>query len=120
MGRITLQGLDFHGFHGLYPEEKEKGNRFTVDVHIDVPFSPSVLEDKLEGTIDYSVVYGLIRSEMEKPRGLLEGLAITIAGNIRTSFPAIERVTVSVSKHNPPIGGTCEKTTVTVTDPPGY
>jgi len=119
MGRISLMELEFHGYHGLYPEEKANGNRFTVEVHIDTRFAESVLEDRMEGTIDYSIIYGIVKEEMGTPRGLLEGLAMTIARKIRSTFPMIERVEVRVSKHNPPIGGPCAATTITVIDPPG-
>ena len=39
---IHLQGMEFHAFHGVYPEEKKLGNRFRVDVlmKLDVALQP--------------------------------------------------------------------------------
>ncbi len=117
MGRISLEGLEFHGYHGLYPEEQVNGNRFTVDIHIDTVFSDPVISDNLEGTIDYAAVYRIVKEEMDHRRGLLEALAIIISRRIRTTFQTADRVTVSISKHDPPIGGKCAKAMVTVSDP---
>ena len=32
MAEIALLGLEFKGYHGLYPEEKIQGNRFVLDL----------------------------------------------------------------------------------------
>ncbi|MFZ9980808.1 MAG: dihydroneopterin aldolase [Cyclobacteriaceae bacterium] len=112
--RITLENLIFHSFHGLYPEEKVNGNQFTVSLHIDFSPSGAISNDEITHTIDYAAVYSLIREEMQKPKGLLEALAKGICEKILLNFLKAESITLSVSKHNPPIGGPCEKATVTV------
>ena len=114
MGRISLEGLEFHAFHGVYPEERLHGNRFTVDVHIDTDFETAARQDDLNRTIDYSALAGIVKEEMERPRGLLEALANSIGHQIRQAFPMAEQVTISISKHNPPIGLPCAKSTVTL------
>jgi dihydroneopterin aldolase len=114
MGTINLRGLEFHGFHGLYPEEQVKGNRFTVDVRIDLEFTEKAFNDQIEGTIDYVEVYRLVSEEMVIPKKLLETLASSIAKKIKVGFPEASQVEVSITKHNPPIGGPCDKVTVTV------
>lgn len=111
---ITLEGLSFHGYHGLYEEEKANGNQFTVTVKIDFRPSGEFVNDEIGHTIDYSEVYSIIRTEMERPRGLLEALAKSICEKILEKFSSAEEIKLSVSKHNPPIGGPCEKATVTV------
>jgi dihydroneopterin aldolase len=112
--RITLEGLSFHGYHGLYQEEKNNGNQFTVTVQIDFRPSGEFVNDEIGHTIDYSEVYSIVREEMAQPRGLLEALAKSICEKILEKFSLAEVITLSVSKHNPPIGGPCEKATVTV------
>lgn len=118
MGRISLEGMEFHAFHGVYPEERVQGNRFTVDVHIDTDFESAAKQDDLSGTIDYSVVAGIVKEEMDHPRALLEALADSIGQRIRNTFPTTEQITVSISKHNPPIGFACARSTVTIILPP--
>ena len=118
--RITLENLTFHAFHGLYQEEKITGNQFSVTVHIDFSPSGTVSNDEIAHTIDYAEVYSLILEEMQQPRGLLEALAKSICEKIFLKFLRAEFIILSVSKHNPPIGGPCEKATVTVsTSRPG-
>jgi dihydroneopterin aldolase len=38
-GRISLEGLEFHAFHGVYPHERESGNWFEVDISMKRIFS---------------------------------------------------------------------------------
>ncbi|MFM9075959.1 MAG: dihydroneopterin aldolase [Bacteroidota bacterium] len=117
MGRISLEGLEFHAFHGVYQEERVQGNRFTVDVHIDTDFGSAANKDDLSGTIDYSVIAGIVKDEMDQPRGLLEALANCIGRRILQTFPKAEQIIISISKHNPPIGFTCARSTVTMVFP---
>ena len=35
--RIVLSGLEFHGFHGVFPIEEQLGARFIVDVEMFLP-----------------------------------------------------------------------------------
>ena len=34
IGKICLEGLEFHAFHGVYPHERESGNWFEVDISV--------------------------------------------------------------------------------------
>lgn len=113
--RISLEELTFKAFHGLYPEEKANGNTFIVTVHIDVSTDFEFTNDELDHSIDYTRVYQLIKAEMEQPRGLLEAVAMSISKKIINQFTLADSVVVSVSKVNPPIGGPCAKTTVSLT-----
>ncbi|MEM9326719.1 MAG: dihydroneopterin aldolase [Bacteroidota bacterium] len=115
MGKIKLDTMEFHAFHGVYPDEKDKGNQFTVDVEVDYPFEKEAEKDDLGLTVNYEVLYDITRKVMEIPSNLLEHLAMAIAREIRKQFPDVLAVTVGVSKFNPPIGGKCRAATVTVT-----
>ena len=106
--------MEFYAFHGVYAEERKNGNRFEVDLSVDYAFEDKVRTDQLEGTIDYAALYLIVEEVMVSPANLLEYLALTIGDKIRASFPAIENVSVRVSKFIPPINGKCEKAEVTV------
>lgn len=114
MGKISLKGMEFFAFHGVYEEERVKGNKFEVDLSIDYDFENKVEGDELESTIDYAALYELVKVVMDKPANLLEHLAVSIRNQVRAKFPQIERVSVTVTKFNPPINGRCEKAEVTV------
>lgn len=113
-GKVILQGLEFHAYHGVYPQERSSGNKFEVDIEVDTRFAASAFQDDLSGTINYEDLYSLIKTEMEKPSKLLETVAHAIAVRTLESFPSAMAVAVNISKFNPPIGGVCRKATVSV------
>lgn len=113
-GRIILEGLEFHAYHGVYPQERSSGNKFEVDVSVETEINPSAYEDDLAGTINYETLYGVVKSEMAKPSKLLERVGHSIAGRILSTFPQARSVQINISKFNPPIGGVCRKATVAI------
>ena len=100
--------MEFHAFHGLYPEEKKLGNRFRVDLKIllFLPFDPE--NTHIDTTVDYARVYELLETEMAVASPLLESLGQRICGKIREAFPLVEELDIAIAKANPAIGGLCE------------
>jgi 7,8-dihydroneopterin aldolase/epimerase/oxygenase len=113
-GRISLEGLEFHAYHGVYAHERSSGNKFEVDIVVDGHLTDAVLQDDLSGTINYETLYALVKDEMEKPSKLLETVGYAIANRVLNTLPEVERVEIKISKFNPPIGGVCKKATVMV------
>jgi 7,8-dihydroneopterin aldolase/epimerase/oxygenase len=113
-GKVALEGLEFHAYHGVYPHERSSGNKFEVDVVVDTEFSESAFRDELAGTINYEDLYAIVKQEMEKPSKLLETVGYSIAAHVLSSFPTAQSVEVKISKFNPPIGGVCKKASVVV------
>ncbi len=113
-GRIALEGLEFHAFHGVYPHERESGNWFEVDIAVETDFSAAAKRDDLEGTVNYEALYGIVKAEMEKPSKLLETVAEKIVNDVLHELQAVMLVELSISKTNPPIGGKCKRATVSV------
>lgn len=113
-GKVILNGLEFHAYHGVYPHERSSGNKFEVDVEVETQFSSSAFHDDLTGTVDYEDLYALVKGEMDKPSKLLETVGHSIAVKTLETFPNALSVIVNISKFNPPIGGVCKKATVSV------
>lgn len=113
-GRVVLEGLEFHAYHGVYPHERSSGNKFEVDVAVETRFSEAAFQDDLTGTINYEDLYRIVKEEMEKPSKLLETVCHNISERALREFPEALSVEVKMSKFNPPIGGVCRKATVTV------
>jgi dihydroneopterin aldolase len=113
-GKVALEGLEFHAYHGVYPHERSSGNKFEVDVFVVTDFSESAFHDDLAGTINYEDLYAIVKEEMAKPSKLLETVGYAIAKKSLDSFKEARSVDVNISKFNPPIGGVCKKATVTV------
>lgn len=101
--RIVLAGMEFHAFHGVYPEEKRLGARFSVDVELQVNVSG---QDRLEETVDYSLVYAFVRERVTGTRfALIEALAADLAAGLLSSQPLAAAVTVRVHKPAAPLPG---------------
>lgn len=115
MGKVSLEGMEFYARHGYYEEERTIGNKYSVDITLDLDFSDAAEYDKLEGTVDYEKVYEIIKRVMEIDANLLEHLAGKMIKELKSSFDQISGVSVRVSKYNPPIKGLCHRATVELT-----
>jgi 7,8-dihydroneopterin aldolase/epimerase/oxygenase len=99
---ISLNNVRFRAYHGLHPEERQKGNDFVVNMQVNyIPASGII--SSLEETIDYADLFAIINTTMQRPVDLLETLVQTIAHAVHQQFPHVKEVTVSVEKLNPPI-----------------
>jgi dihydroneopterin aldolase len=114
IGRIALEGLEFHAFHGVYPHERESGNWFEVDIAVETDFTAAAQEDELSGTVNYETLYQIVKDEMERPSKLIETVAENIINDVLHTLPAAVSVELTVSKISPPIGGKCKRASVKV------
>ena len=96
---VFLEGLRFYAYHGVNPEERTQGQRFTVDVTIVTDLRQAGRSDDLELTINYSAVNKRVRAIVEgPPRQLIETVAEEIATTLLQEFARAEAVTVTVRK----------------------
>jgi dihydroneopterin aldolase len=103
---ILLEGMRFYAYHGVNPEERVLGQRFTVDVALAVDLRRAGERDDLADTVSYSAVYKLVRGIVEgEPRNLIEAVAESIAARILANHPPVARVTVTVRKPEAPLRG---------------
>ena len=112
MGKISLEGMEFYARHGYYEEERVIGNKYSVDITLDVDFELAASDDKLEGTVNYEKVYEIIQNVMSIDANLLEHLAGKMVKSLKENFNSIQHVKVRVSKYNPPIKGLCHRAVV--------
>ena len=104
MGRVVIEGMAFHGRHGVHAEEAALGARFIVDCELTWDFAG--IADELAATVDYSAVYESVRQETEGTRHrLIEALANRIAHRLLKEQPRLESVLVRVHKPHAPIPG---------------
>jgi len=108
-GRISLEGLEFHAFHGVYPHERESGNWFEVDISIETNILEGAIRDELDKTVNYETLYQIVKEEMEVPSKLLETVAEKIVERVLNALPEVGLVELKLSKINPPIGGKCKR-----------
>lgn len=103
--RIFVEGIRFHGFHGLTRLERQVGIRLSVDLTLDFDLEKSGRSDRVADTIDYRKVHAAVL-EVGRARShkLLESFASTLLDRLFDEFPA-ERITVRVHKETPVLDG---------------
>ncbi len=114
MAIIEIENMEFYAYHGCYREEQVVGNQFQVSILLEADTEVAQNSDNLNDTVNYQVVYNLIKAEMQQKSKLLEHVAERIVSAIHENFKEVKRIWVKVSKLNPPLGGKIEKVSVSV------
>ncbi|MDC3414845.1 dihydroneopterin aldolase [Aquibacillus sp. 3ASR75-11] len=106
MDKIYLNRMEFYGYHGVFPEEKRLGQRYMVDVALELDLKVPGETDKMEDSIDYGRVYEMTKNIVEgDAKNLIETVAENIANQFFAKFDKLSGCTVKVIKPNPPIPG---------------
>jgi len=101
---IRLEDICLTAYHGVLPEEREKGNTFLVTVSLELPEQRAVETDNLSDTVNYKQVYDIVAEQMAMPSNLLEHVAGRIRQALQKAWP-VAQVHVQIKKKNPPVGG---------------
>ena len=109
---IGLEQLQFHAFHGLYPEEKIIGNDFIIDVYVTIPGTSHI--DHISDTVNYQGLFNLIKGIMAIPQPLLEQVVYAITDAIKAKYPEVQKTVISLRKMNPPMGATVRNSVVSL------
>ena len=106
LDKIILKNMKFYAYHGVLPEEQEKGQYFYIDIEMACDLRAAGQTDNLEDTVDYSQVYDIVRVITEKNKfRLIEHLADRISREILSKYDKILETTVRVRKPQAPING---------------
>ena len=116
MGIIRVENIRVFAYHGCLKEESMIGSDYRVDLEVRANLQPSAKSDRLNDTVDYVFLNKVIREEMQKPSHLLETVARRILNRVFIEDKLVKKVTVWISKLNPPIGGDVEMVTIKMTD----
>jgi len=114
-GRIHLKNMAFYGYHGHHPEESLRGQRFFVDLTLSADLTEAAATDSLAATVDYSRVYELCRTIVERQKvKLLETLGQKLIDAVFDGFPRVERIELVIRKPSAPIAGVLDYVAVEV------
>ncbi|WP_085504804.1 dihydroneopterin aldolase [Thalassobacillus devorans] len=106
MDKIYLNKMEFYGYHGLFPEENKLGQRFYVDLELDVDLAKAGKTDDMNESIDYGEIYQVTKAVVEgEARKLVEAVAEDVADRLLAAFTKLEGCRVKVIKPDPPIPG---------------
>ena len=111
---ITVTGIRAHGHHGVFPEERERGQEFIVDVIAWLDLTPAGTSDDLQTTVNYADIAQLVHDEIvSNPVDLIETLAERISAAI-LAFPGVTQTQICVHKPHAPISVSFDDVSVTI------
>lgn len=115
MDRVALRGLRARGHHGVYPQEREEGQTFVVDLVLGLDVREAAATDDLTKTVHYGIVAEEVTALVQgEPVNLIETLAERIAQACLKHEEVLE-VEVCVHKPDAPITVPFDDVTVTIT-----
>ena len=105
MGKIILNNIRIFSNHGCLIEEGLIGSDYRVDLKISLDLKKPIQTDELDDTVNYVHLNQIVTEEMAIRSKLLEHVAGRILKRIFLELPKTKKVTIKVTKLNPPIGG---------------
>ena len=102
--KIILTGVEVFGRHGCTLEEQKLGQKFYVDLELNLDLSKVGQSDSYDDTVDYSqVILSVEKIVGGTPRRLIETVAEELAANILAEFEKVDSLTVTLHKPNAPL-----------------
>jgi dihydroneopterin aldolase len=114
MHKILVEGIKVYAYHGCLEEEGKIGCNYIVDVTMDTDFTEAAKTDDLSKTIDYVVVYNIVKTQMAIRSKLIEQVGQRIVDELKKQFASLKKVEVKVTKLNPPMNGNVERVSIVI------
>lgn len=100
---IHLSGLEVFAHHGVFPEEREKGQLFVVDLDVEYDSHSAATSDDVLDTINYAELAATVHDAVaSEPVNLLETVAHRVLHRV-FSFPQATHVSVTIHKPEAPM-----------------
>lgn len=113
---IELKDLAFFAYHGVLEEEAKLGQRFKLDLRLQLVDGLSFEADSTASTVNYAEVIELVRAcFVEKRYQLIERAAEVVADALLKKFDKLQQVSVTVKKPSAPVDCIFEYAAVEVT-----
>lgn len=107
---VQLNDIQINAPIGLYDEERIKGNDFSIDIAVKMPYV-SIEEIPF---LDYEPLHAIVLESMSQEEKLLETVARNILLKISAIAPTKSRIFISIKKKNPPLKGVIDNSCVTL------
>lgn len=120
LDKITIEGVDVLGHHGVDEAERKIGHRVIIDVDMWLDLSGAVVADDIHKTVNYEEACSLIEQVAGQEEFLLlESLASELGDRLLERFD-IEEVAVRVRKASLPIATRVTAVTVEIRKSRGH
>lgn len=115
--KVRIDGLKVFAYHGVLQHEKDYGQHFFIDAHLDIEAGT---EDSIESTVSYALVADEIVNVATGNRfDLIESLATKLKQSVLSLDKRILRVTITVHKPSAPVGHEVRDISVSVSGAQG-
>ena len=102
--KIILTGIEIFGHHGCTDAEQKLGQKFYVDLELNLNLATAGKSDDLNDSIDYVKIIELVKKIVGgTPRRLIETVAENLAEEILKNFNRVESLTLTLHKPNAPL-----------------
>ena len=103
--KIRLKNIQIYGWHGISKEEKEKGQKFEIDIEIMFFINSVINDDDIKKTVNYIDLYEyVVKIFLNKKYNLIETLANDMSILIQKKY-RVKSCKVVIRKPNAPING---------------
>lgn len=104
MDQIRIRNLKIFAYHGVYEQEKEKGQQFCVSTVLHTDMEKAGGSDDIADAVDYGAVCLFLDGFMRENRyDLLETVAERLAAAVLLEYPAVKKIELEVEKPDAPI-----------------
>lgn len=115
MDEIRIDNLEVYAYHGVFPEENEKGQPFFVNMVLYLDTREAGKQDELTLSVHYGEVCHLVTKWMrEHTCKLIETVAEGVAEEVLIEFPLVQALDVEIRKPEAPIGLPFESVSVKI------
>ena len=117
---IQIEGISVYGTHGVYDQEKKKGQEFRIDLQVELRENVLNFENYKSESFDNSVNYENLVNEVinlsdNNSYDLIETFAYDILESFR-KYRNISKTTVTVHKPNSPLKDLVNNISVTASE----
>ncbi|MNP36106.1 Dihydroneopterin aldolase [compost metagenome] len=103
MDKMVLHRMEYYGYHGVFPEERKLGQRYYIDLELEMDLREAGEQDDLTKTVNYAEIHEVVKDIVEnKSFQLIEALGEVIASSLLDNYTSIYALTVKVTKPHPP------------------
>lgn len=114
MDRISVTGIEVFAHHGVLPHERDLGQRFVIDVVLELDLAPAATSDDVADTVDYGqLAADVATAATEDPVDLIETVAERVAARCLAD-PRVQATEVTVHKPAAPLPVSAREVAVTI------
>lgn len=115
MDQLRIKDLEIYAYHGVFPAEKELGQRFVLDLWVDYEMTRAARTGDLDASIHYGILAEQLTEWMQAEKiDLIETVAFQLVQKIFESYAFVEKVRLELKKPWAPVPLPLETCSVTI------